>query len=151
MKSSPAREKSIGYYFSMIHRSHSALAKDGMLALGVTLAQLPFLAQLLIRYDPVSQDELSRILSIDPGATARNLEQLEKKGLVSREVNPENRRQKLVVATSRAREIEEDFFSVLRTASERLVEGLSADEKEMAVMLLERILANGMRARYENG
>ncbi|WP_236893013.1 MarR family winged helix-turn-helix transcriptional regulator [Desulfoluna limicola] len=132
----------------MIQRLQAALSRDGLLALGVTTAQLPFLAELLHRQVPMTQDELSKALTIDPAATARTLEQLEKKGLVKRQVNPENRRQKLVTASPRALELEDEFFAILRKASDTLVEGLSDDEKETALTLLDRIMANGMKAKY---
>jgi len=68
--------------------------------------------------------------------------------MVTREVNPENRRQKLVTASSKAREQGDAFFAILRKASDTLVEGLTDDEKESALTLLDRIMANGMKAKY---
>lgn len=148
MNDTHARKTSFGYRFAMIHRLHAALSKDAMGALGITSAQFPFLAELFHRRGPTTQDQLSRALCIDPAATARALDQLQKKGLVSREVNPENRRQKLVSVTPQARDLEEKFCTVLSTASDILVEGLSAVEKEAALTLLDRIMENAMRARY---
>ena len=151
MKPNCTRETSFGYRFAMIQRLHATLSREGILALGITTAQLPFVAELLHRQEPITQDELSKAISIDPAATARSLEQLEKKGMVTREVNPENRRQKLVTASSKAREQGDAFFAILRKASDTLVEGLTDDEKESALTLLDRIMANGITARYGKG
>ncbi|WP_300672521.1 MarR family transcriptional regulator [Desulfoluna sp.] len=148
MKSPTTRKTSFGYRFAMIHRMHAALSREGMLALGITAAQFPFLGELFHAQPPVTQETLSRTLCIDPAATARALDQLQKKGLVSREVNPENRRQKLVSATPLAWTMQEKFYKVLSNASEELVIGLSQEEKETTLTLLDRIMANGMTAKY---
>ena len=145
------RKTSFGYRFAMIQRVHTALSRDGMLALGVTTAQFPFLAELFHEEKPVTQDELSKALCIDPAATARALDQLEKKGFVTREVNPENRRQKLVSVTPLARDMKTEFYEVLNNASDALVIGLSGAEKKAALTLLDRIMANGITARYGKG
>ncbi|VFQ47075.1 MarR family winged helix-turn-helix transcriptional regulator [Desulfoluna butyratoxydans] len=146
-----SRKTSFGYRFAMIQRIHAALSRDGMAALGITTAQFPFLAELFHQKRPVTQNELSIGLCIDPAATARALDQLEKKGLVTREVNPENRRQKLVAITPQAREMETDFYKVLGNASDTLVSGLSESDKQAALTLLDRIMANGISARYGAG
>lgn len=145
------REISFGYRFAVIQRLQAAITRDGILALGITIAQLPFLAELFYMNTPITQDELSKILTIDPAATARALDQLEKKGLVCREVNPENRRQKLVTPSLKARELEQEFYAVLQNTSDTLSEGFTDDEKEAALNLLDRIMANGMQAKYVKG
>ncbi|VVS90937.1 MarR family winged helix-turn-helix transcriptional regulator [Desulfoluna spongiiphila] len=149
MKNNSSRKTSFGYRFAMIQRIHTALLRDGMLTLGITTAQFPFLAELFHEQRPVTQDELSKALCIDPAATARALDQLEKKGLVNREINPENRRQKLVSITPLALEMKPGFYEVLNTASDALVTGLSGQEKKAALSLLDRIMANGITARHE--
>jgi len=142
-----ARKSSFGYRFAMIHRLGRILAGDGLKAMGLTMAQCPFLMELLHRDAPMTQQALSQSLVIDPGATARNLDLLEKKGWVRREINPENRRQKLVFPTQKTREHEAELVSVLSRASETLVSDFSADEKKEILALLDRVIDNGMAAR----
>ncbi|WDP91167.1 MAG: MarR family transcriptional regulator [Desulfobacter sp.] len=144
-----ARRTSFGYRFAMIHRLNRALAGDRLKALGLTLAQIPFLMELLHQDRAMTQLELSQCLVIDPGATARNLDQLEKKGWVRREINPENRRQKLVSPTQNARDHEKELISALSGASAPLVSDFSEVEKKEILALLDRIIANGMAAKQE--
>ena len=141
------RKTPFGYRFAMIHRLQAAIARDDLHALGVTASQLPFLAELFHHKAPMTQEALSTALVIDPAATARTLSQLEKKGLICRKVNPDNRRQKLVTPSPEAVALKQDFYAVLETTSEVLVTGLSPDEREAALDLLDRIMANGRAAK----
>ena len=140
-------EKGIGYRFSMLHRIHFALASEEICPLGITMAQLPFLMVLLDRNTPVTQDEMAKAVAIDPGAAARNLEHLEKKGFVHRKVNPKNRRQKLVSPSEKTLKLEKEIYAALRNASNILVEGLTGEEQETALNLLDRMLDNAMNAK----
>ncbi len=147
MPQSTARDTSFGYRFAMIHRLGRALAHQGLKAFGLTQAQIPFLMELLHREGPMTQQALSRALVIDPAATARTLEQLEKQGWIRREVNGENRRQKLVFPTDKARDHETKLVKVLSRASQALVSDFSETEKKAVLALLDRIMANGIAAK----
>ena len=141
-----ARKKSFGYRFAMIQRIELTLVRDGLARVGVTKAQLPFLMELFHEGRPMTQQELSQRLIIDPGATARNLDHLEKNGWIHREVNPENRRQKLVSPTTKALDHEARLVDILTRASEALAADLSESEKSEALAILDRIIETAMAA-----
>ncbi len=147
MSSPFTRKISFGYRFATIERLQAAISRREILALGITPAQIPFLAELFHEKAPITQEALSRALSIDPAATARALTELEKKGLVCRKINPTNRRQKLVIPSPKAMELEPAFYAILQKSSERLVEGFTQEEREAALDLLDRIMANGVEAK----
>jgi DNA-binding MarR family transcriptional regulator len=92
---------------------------------------------------------LSASLSIDKAATARALHQLEKQGFVFRKINPDNRRQKLVNASQKARDISDRFFAILQENSNVL--GINISNSEMATMLslINRMMANAMNETHE--
>ena len=138
-----ARRTSFGYRFAMIHRIDAALVREPLSQIGITIAQIPFLMELLYRAEPLTQSDLSNALAIDPAATARTLDQLEKRGYIAREVNPENRRQKLVTATANAEEMHDDLKRILLGASNALVEEFTEEEKALLLKLLDRIIAKG--------
>ncbi|MCG8565688.1 MAG: MarR family transcriptional regulator [Desulfobacterales bacterium] len=142
-----ARATSFGYRFAMIHRIDRALAHEGLKTFGLTQAQIPFLMELLHQDTPMTQQELSQTLVIDPAATARTLEQLEKNGWIHRKVNPKNRRQKLVFPSQKAREHEDKLIFVLKEASQSLVSDFSEKEKRTVLTFLDRIMANGLEAK----
>ena len=142
-----ARKTSFGYRFAMIHRLNVSLAREGLKEIGLTQAQMPFLMELLLDPAPKTQKDLAQALVIDPAATARNLEQLEKNGWIHRKVNPKNRRQKLVFPSQKAREHEDKLIFVLKEASQSLVSDFSEKEKRTVLTFLDRIMANGLEAK----
>ena len=135
-----------GYHFAKLHRLMVSLCKQDISKLGIQSSQMPFIAELL-HYDvPVTQDELSAALVIDKAATARALDQLEKNGFVLRMVNPENRRQKLVSATEKARSIQTRFYGTLQAASDVFTRDFSKEDMGQVLGLMNRMIANAMDA-----
>lgn len=133
-----------GYHFAQLHRMLLALCKEDMMALGIQLSQMPFLIALIHADEPMIQDDLSTRLVIDKAATARALSQLEKKGLVTRIVNPCNRRQKYVSATAKARGLSDRMFASLQTVSDTFTQNFSAEELSTVLNLLNRMISNAM-------
>lgn len=125
-----------------------SFCKEDVVVLGLQISQMPFLITLLHSDAAITQDELSMALVIDKAATARALDQLEQHGLVSRRINPHNRRQKLVSATEKARSLADRLFAILQAANDIFTQGFSQDEIETIHHLLNRMLAN---ARYQKG
>ena len=120
--------------------------KQEISKLGIQASQMPFIAELLHYEEPVTQDALSAALVIDKAATARALYQLEQNGFVSRTVNPENRRQKLVSATEKARSIQTRFYEILQSASDVFTRDFSREDMEQVLRLMNRMIVNAMGA-----
>jgi DNA-binding MarR family transcriptional regulator len=135
-----------GYHFAKLHRLMVSFYKQEISDLGIQASQMPFIAELLHYDGPVTQDELSAALVIDKAATARALYQLEQNGFVSRTVNPENRRQKLVSATEKARSIQTRFYDILQSASDVFTRDFSREDMEQVLGLMNRMIANAMGA-----
>lgn len=133
-----------GYHFAKLHRLMVALCKQDISKLGIQSSQMPFIAELLHYDGPVTQDELSAALVIDKAATARALDQLEQNGFVFRRVNPENRRQKLVTATEKAREIQTRFYGTLQVASDVFTRNFSKEDMGHVLELMNRMIENAM-------
>lgn len=138
-----------GYHFAQLHRLMISLCKEDIVSLGVQPSQMPFLATLLRLEDPATQDELSTALSIDKAATARALDQLEKQGLIIRKINPRNRRQKLVSASSGARLIADRLFEILKKTGDVLIKDFSKKEISTMLALLNRMISNAMEEKNE--
>ncbi|MCG8529059.1 MAG: MarR family transcriptional regulator [Desulfovibrionales bacterium] len=134
----------LGYAVAMTSRLQSAIVKEHVQDLGITYAQVPFLAELFRQREPITQDMLSKALCIDPAATARALEHLQKKGLIRRKVNPKNRRQKLVSVTEKANWMKSDFRAALRNATMEVLEPLTRDEQEELGRLLSKVCLKAM-------
>ena len=135
-----------GYHFAKLHRLMAALCKQDLMDLGIQPSQIPFIAELLHCDGPVTQDELSAVLVIDKAATARALDQLERSGFVNRMVNPHNRRQKLVTATTKARAIESALYDILQATSDVFTRNFSQQDTDRMLKLLNRMIANAKDA-----
>jgi DNA-binding MarR family transcriptional regulator len=133
-----------GYHFAKLHRLMVSLCKNDIRQMGIQSSQMPFIAELLHYDHPVTQDELSAALVIDKAATARALDQLERHGFVSRVVNPENRRQKLVTATDKARRIQSRFYGTLQAASDVFTRHFSDEDLSAVLELMNRMISNAM-------
>lgn len=143
------KSKSFGYRFAMLNRLNTSLFSEGIKKLGITRSQVPFVAILLESGGEYTQDQLSAELEIDKAATARALDQLEKKGMVQRRVNPYNRRQKLVQATGEAKLVEDAFFKILQESSGVFVRGFSPEEKRLLLDLMDRMMENARNEKYD--
>lgn len=126
----------------MLHRLQMAMCREDIQNQGLMASQLPFVLCLTHENRPVTQDYLSRKLAIDKGTTARALGQLEKNGFITRTVNPENRRQKLVVAAPKAHVAAEALFTPLCRATQNFVQDFSETEKQTVLKFMDRMLLN---------
>ncbi|WP_035074739.1 MarR family winged helix-turn-helix transcriptional regulator [Maridesulfovibrio zosterae] len=128
-----------GYLNAQVVRLNKAILAEKLEAIGITYCQIGFLMESLLNPGR-TQDELSLILSIDKGATARTIAKLEKLKFLYREENPDNRRQKLVYPTDKAKEIHEDLTAVLMNANEEMLSGLDCDEKDLVMKCMVKII-----------
>jgi DNA-binding MarR family transcriptional regulator len=139
------RQTSFGYRFAMLHRLQMAMCKKDILQAGIQPSQFPFLMNLVQEESPVTQDYLSRCLTIDKGTTARAISQLKKAGYVTRETNPHNRRQKLVSATQKAHDVANGLFTTLDNVTRVFVQGFTKDERNTILKLMDRMILNARR------
>lgn len=132
--------KSLGYMMAKLYRLHMASVKEKIKHLDILPGHLPLLACLLDSEEPMTQDAIACNVSIDKSVAARGIDQLEQKGFLTRTVNPEDRRQKLVKVTDMATDIKEELFDSLKTSSEELLKTFTPEEKELVLDLLDRML-----------
>ncbi|ACS81766.1 MarR family winged helix-turn-helix transcriptional regulator [Maridesulfovibrio salexigens] len=133
------KHASFGYMNGQMGRLHKAILAEKLKSVGITYGQIGFIMQSL-RNPGRSQDELSMILSVDKAATARAVANLVKMGLLYREENPENRRQKLVYPTEKAKAIKEDLHKELMAANTIMTSGLSEEEIEKLMELMGKVI-----------
>lgn len=73
----------------------------------------------------MNQDQISKTLDVDKGAIAKTLLKLEEKQLITRTINPENRREKLISITPSAHEIVGTMHSNYAAWTESVYAGIS--------------------------
>lgn len=135
------RESSIGW---LMKQAVAALVReltDRMTAIGVTGAQWPLLLAIAHGRQPTAAD-VARTLTMDAGAMTRMIDRLCEKGLVERSRCTEDRRATRLSLTDAGRLAVGPINDVLADTLNDALRGFDADEYEMLVGMLRRLLAN---------
>ena len=134
---------SVGRRLNLLFRISMKHLRQEMKALGlVDAGDYAFIAGLFVR-DGQHQDQLSRNMQVDKSYTARAVAKLEKTGLVERRPDPEKHRIKRVFLTQKARDLEHDFFNVLKGWQNILIKGMDPKEFQIILAGLDHMLENG--------
>ncbi|BCS90047.1 hypothetical protein PSDVSF_32890 [Pseudodesulfovibrio sediminis] len=103
--------------------------------------QIPYIIS-IVEKEGLTQEELSTTVHLDRGHTARMLKTMEASGLIKREKNPENRRQKFVYPTTKGKARYQALMPVLSRHNAVMFRGFSAEERNAAITILDRVIAN---------
>ncbi|MFK4522918.1 DNA-binding MarR family transcriptional regulator [Bradyrhizobium japonicum] len=144
------------------HRVPAHLARRfNQICLGVTaeiltaqnLTPLTFGVLAAVLEEPGSgQRQLASRMGVDAVSFGQMIDFLEQKGLVKREVDPDDRRARRLYVTRRGTDLRRRLRPVLLAAQERLLAPLSKSERVALVDMLVRVIeANDSYARPGNG
>lgn len=115
---------------------------------GLTSAQFQLLTIVNRLGDPcLTQGRLARELYVSVPNITVMLGRLEESGLIERRSNPEDRREKFVQLTSRARSLLRRIWKEHQAQLDRVTAGLTADEQVVLVGLLNQFLARAPSPR----
>jgi DNA-binding MarR family transcriptional regulator len=111
---------------------------DGLAPLGLTPAQGRALRIITRSEDeePLRMTELADRLGIVPRSVTTVVDALEEAGLVTREIDPRNRRAILLRLTDRGAAVRDDLREARRRAAEELFAPLSAEDRKTLAGLL---------------
>lgn len=123
------RLASLGYRVGTLHRLYLLCVKNIMTNMDISVSLIPFLGE-LYHSDGIGQGMLSERVNMDKGSTARAIARLERKGLVKRDENKSNKREKLVYLTPKAIGMREKFFSPLYKMSRIMSKGFSTQKRK---------------------
>lgn len=96
----------------------------------------------LLRHENINQEQIGKFFEIDKGAIAKTMRKLEEKGLITRQENPENKREKRVFLTLEAKEIITEMQSILETWNQCVYKNISAEERAIFEKTLGIMAAN---------
>lgn len=133
--------QSVGKYISIIHRTGSSFLSKEFSKFNIGSGQYMYLIH-LYKNDSLSQEELTEILNIDKGTTAKSIKKLETEGFVMRVKDKNDKRINRVYLTPKALEIKDEFLSSINAWENTLTSNLSYAEKEQALTLLKKITYN---------
>lgn len=132
---------SIGRWISLLHRYGNIYINEQLKDFNLGAGQYQFLA-ILYQNEGISQDEIASLLKMDKGTAARAIAKLEKEGYVERKVFIADKRIKKLYLTEKAHVFESKLTSILQEWKDIITEGLSVDEQEYAIKLLNNMSEN---------
>lgn len=92
-----------------------------------------------------SQIQLAKAIGIEQPSLVRTLDQLEKKGLITRRTCPHDRRAKRITLNESADTIIEQMEQVIQTTRGEILSGISAEEHDRLIDLIGRLEKNIIR------
>jgi DNA-binding MarR family transcriptional regulator len=137
-------KNTIPKWVSLIYRYGQMYIGEQLKEYGIGKGQHIFL-NALFKQDGLSQEELSDILKIDKGTTAKALKKLEAQGYVIRTVRAEDKRSYQVHLTDKAWQIKGKLREVLTNWRHILSKDFSEEEQQQALKYLEKMWNNVTR------
>lgn len=117
---------------------------------GVTADQFVVLA-CLAEEDTITQKDLARRASSDPSTIRAMLVLLEGRGLVARERNPDDSRERLVTLAPKGRRLFDRLWNTSEPIRVQMLAGFSAEEAGLLVGYLRRLIENMASAKGRRG
>lgn len=136
-----ADTNSIGKWISTIHRHMHIYIFKELQPYNIGKGQFIFLMT-LINKDGISQEELSNVLNIDKGTTAKALKKLESQEYIERKQDPEDKRAYKVYITEKAKSIKPVLDRIKKNITEVLASDFTPEERDMTLDLLKRMAEN---------
>ena len=121
-----------------MYRKGNAYIGKQLSHIGVGSGQFMFLLQ-LYRKDGRSQEELSEILSIDKGTTARAIKKLEEDGFLFRERDENDKRAYKIYLTDKGNDVKDTILDALNSWEDIITSRLSNEERAILDLLLNKI------------
>lgn len=97
---------------------------------------------LLWQRKSATQDELAAAMCVDKSSMSRVLSSMQKKGLVTREIDPDNERKKVICATKSSELLRERGFALAIGALEHSLDGVSPEELANCIKVLNTVKSN---------
>lgn len=92
--------------------------------------------------DGISPKELAELTSKDQPTTVRMLSKLEKKGFITRQVNPDDNRAYFIYLTSEGIELKDKLFPLALKAFDKAIKDIDKKQIEEVKIVLNKIFNN---------
>jgi DNA-binding MarR family transcriptional regulator len=128
-----------GYLVRRLHQIHVAMFSARVADGQVTPVQFGLLS-ILISRPGVDQATLGAELGLDPANVAEILRRLEDRQLLTRVVDPQNRRRKLCLATSDGKKFVQRYQKDMQLSQQQLLSPLNPADRQVFMELLGRLV-----------
>lgn len=126
---------------SIIVRGSQVYATRKLSEYGINATEEYILMYLMGNSD-ANQGEIAKFFKLDKGSIARSLQKLESKGFISRKVNDNNQREKVITLTEKALSIRDVLIDLLVDWRKKIYSGLSDDEILAFEKTVEKVAEN---------
>lgn len=141
-------DESVGYQLRLTNRLMARYLQQKIVPHGVTSGMWYFL-RALWREDGLTQRELSQIVGTMEPTTLTAIKSMEKKGLVRRVTNKEDRRKKHIFLTEEGRRLRDELIPLAREVVDESVEGFS-DRERTAFLEYLKVIQSNLHKRIED-
>lgn len=121
----------------LYRRAFNARTRDS----GITALQWRLITYLR-RHEGIRQGPLADLIEVEPITLSRMIDRLAEAGLVERRADPTDRRAWRLHLTPRANELLSGVRQIAETLTDEAAEGLSEDERDQLIALVERVRSN---------
>jgi MarR family 2-MHQ and catechol resistance regulon transcriptional repressor len=120
------------------HRSVQRHAAASIASLDLGLSDFVVL-EMLLHKGPMKVNDIGRKVDLTSGSITTAVDRLQERGLVSREINREDGRSRIVQLTAKGRTLIHAAFAAHATRMEKAAGGLSMKERTDLVALLKKL------------
>ena len=96
----------------------------------------------LYSHDKPNQEEIAKYFMIDKGSVAKTLQKLEGKSFITRAVNENNQREKVITLTEKAYCVKDVFWKLLKIWNEAIYNDISEEDIEAFSRIAGKMAAN---------
>jgi DNA-binding MarR family transcriptional regulator len=128
-------KESVGYALAQLCKAHRYSVDAALRAHNLRAGQEMILLELWGN-EGLAQSQLVEALCVEPPTVTKMLQRMEGEGLIERRPDPEDARVSRVFLAAQGRAIEQDVSAAWASVEERLVGGLSAEERALLRGLL---------------
>lgn len=143
-----AAQKFLMKYVNRIFRFNAVVYNERLQKYDLTKSQHPYI-RIICLHPGISQEQITKQLYVNASSVTRQLSLLEKKGLIYRVQDKNDRRISLVYPTEEMLRLFPIAQSVMNEWNEYLLDGFTESEKEVLFSMLDRILARAENAADE--
>lgn len=136
----PALADRLGYLLGQAHLAHRRAATEELASIGLGVKEFGALS-VLVDEGAMSQQRLGERLRVDRTTMVSVADELERKGLVERERNPEDRRAYTLQATAQARPVLRRATEAADRAEAQFLAGIAPVDQRRLKRLLRELLS----------
>lgn len=144
--------KQVGVYLNLVHSKFKQYVSEIFRKHGINLTPEQFLViDQLWKGDCLPQQKIADILMKDKNSVTKLIDAMEKKNLVVRLPDPDDRRSNLIALTDIAKSMKDDVTDVATKAVNSIIKNIPQEDVKLFVTVLIKMAYNMKAIDIENG